>query len=449
MIKLSRRNKNEILSMLCIFSCIYPAVLIARTFFYNSEGLFSNLIINLLMLSVGYLIPYLVKRLKTLRFKKMVPLFSLLILITIGFIKFSSEGFERIGFEVVMGILFYLIGNKIRNNIFSSFIFDHKFKIGVFIFPATLILSLYNKDFLVLKPYILTLTYLFIGIFILQRNENKLEWAFNQNGVDAAAFSTKIRSYNGRLSLLVFAIIVMLSNIKALKEVFEFCLRTLAVGFSKLILLISYLISLLFAKTQGTPPQGQKGLTEMIGTQKPSLAGLIQDILIKAVVMYIIYKLLPVIWRKLRLGVVLLIKYLKKLITNWKQNQVENNDEYVDSSEILQLSINRKEKSILKQKKRNKEKDFNKITDPIERIRCIYRILLEKIQFKRVVIKNSDTTGEIYAKALKIDGIKFSFKDITDIYNVVRYKEEAPGVEEIEKAEMNFSVISDIIKKYK
>jgi hypothetical protein len=163
----------------------------------------------------------------------------------------------------------------------------------------------------------------------------------------------------------------------------------------------------------------------------------------------LVYKFLPVILRKLKQGFLFLIKYLKKLLTNLKQSQTENNDEYVDSMEILEMKVSRKENDNLKHKKKRTKKDFNKIDDPVERVRLIYKILIEKIQNKRVNIKTSDTTGEIYLKSMQIEGIQSSFKELTDIYDTVRYKDEVPSKDEINKAEKNYDLVCDIIKSTK
>ena len=68
---------------------------------------------------------------------------------------------------------------------------------------------------------------------------------------------------------------------------------------------------------------------------------------------------------------------------------------------------------------------------------------------KRVSVSASDTTGEIYLKALSIKGLDKNFKEITEIYDFVRYKDILPGREELIKAEENYHIISDIIKNHK
>jgi hypothetical protein len=449
MVRLSGSIKNEILTLIGIFSFIYPITLIIRAAFFKSEGILFNVIIDILILLTGFVILKIVGRLKQSFFKRLLPYLALAILIVIGAAAFYNSGFVRAFFEILILLLFYIIGYRIKSKYLDNFFSDGRFKFGIFLIAVSLIISFYFKHFITLKPYILVFTYIYIGVFILERNRNKLEWAFKQNGVDGSVFSTKIRSFNGKLTLLVFIIIVLLSNIKGLKLIFEYCLKLLGLAFLKINYYIALLLSLLLQKTDSNAPEKQDPQIVKFETNKPSLWDLIQDILIKAVLLYLVYKFLPVILRKLKQGFLFLIKYLKKLLTNLKQSQTENNDEYVDSMEILEMKVSRKENDNLKHKKKRTKKDFNKIDDPVERVRLIYKILIEKIQNKRVNIKTSDTTGEIYLKSMQIEGIQSSFKELTDIYDTVRYKDEVPSKDEINKAEKNYDLVCDIIKSTK
>ena len=236
MIKLSRNIKNELLTLVGIFSFIYPAVLIIRLALFNAEGLLFNLLIDFLILFMGFLFSRIIdNKLKEFAHIHISIIISIIIIIIGGILKSSFGEFARLFFETAIVLIFYVIGYNYKNKNINNYFSDGNYKLAIFLIAIPLIMSFYFSNFLVLKPYILIFTYIFIIISIVERNRSKLEWAFKQNGVDGSVFSTKIRSYNSRLSILIFLIIVIFSNIKGIKVLFGYCLKFFGIVFLKLI----------------------------------------------------------------------------------------------------------------------------------------------------------------------------------------------------------------------
>ena len=367
MIKLSKNFKNELLPLIGIFSFLYPGILIIKFGLFTSKGLTVDLLIDFTLLFLGLFFSQVASFIKS----KFVFMLPVLIILSGGLLKGFFDGYLKLLFEIVISLMFFFIGYryKIKNN--DNYFNTGRINFVYFLIGIPLIISFYFRNFMFLKPYLFIFTYLFIVIFILERNKYKLAWAFTQNGVDGSVFSTKIRSYNRSLSLILFLFIIVVSNVKALSRAIGHFLRFAGFIFIKFCIYLMMLINSLFTQTEKKAQPGQTPqMPKVVGSNKPSLIAVILDIVVFVLFLYALYKVFPLIYKKLKNGILLIAKFIKKLLSKFSLNRVENNNEYVDSMEILKIaSIDKDKKS---SKTKIKERNLKKIVDPTEKIRAIY-----------------------------------------------------------------------------
>lgn len=77
----------------------------------------------------------------------------------------------------------------------------------------------------------------------------------------------------------------------------------------------------------------------------------------------------------------------------------------------------------------------------------MYKLIVTHIEKYGINIERSDTTGEIYLKASRVDGLDESLEYATDIYDKIRYGGKIPDEMEYNKFEEKFAHTVDILKK--
>jgi hypothetical protein len=129
----------------------------------------------------------------------------------------------------------------------------------------------------------------------------------------------------------------------------------------------------------------------------------------------------------------LLIKYRKAIMKFFSKSRtriIKEYEDYVLEEEML----NKKEKNKQAEDKHNSAASLKKrhltalkkITDPVEKIRYLYGIMLDIIINRKININKSDTSMEINEKSLRLKELDGICDNITQEYNSVRYGGKVP-----------------------
>jgi hypothetical protein len=139
-----------------------------------------------------------------------------------------------------------------------------------------------------------------------------------------------------------------------------------------------------------------------------------------------------------------IIRAFIKLYLNRKSSHIELFEDYTD--EIDFVKPGREEESGDRRLPAKRRGGIGGLDPKAAKIRRFYKNILKLLVVKRITIKTSDTTGEIYCKSLRIEGISPSIDELTQVYNGVRYGERIPGDMEFQKAEDSYDGVVHILK---
>eukprot|EP00825_Cyclidium_porcatum_P049549 TRINITY_DN8595_c0_g2_i5.p2 TRINITY_DN8595_c0_g2~~TRINITY_DN8595_c0_g2_i5.p2 ORF type:complete len:226 (+),score=36.55 TRINITY_DN8595_c0_g2_i5:329-1006(+) len=190
--------------------------------------------------------------------------------------------------------------------------------------------------------------------------------------------------------------------------------------------------------------------------------GPVQDILniilyivVAAIIIYLLYKFFKVVPGKLKKLYIKIADAIKKKLGLLFSN-AENSDEYIDEVEVIKPDVGNDVTTTRKSGNRKTKRNITKIKDPVQKVRAAYGSVVSGLMKQKVEILQSDTTGEIYSKSVSVLGIDSELKEITSVYEEVRYGDKIPDEKMLSELENNYDDINhklgskkDIRQNYK
>lgn len=440
----------KFLALSGIFAFLYPVVLIARALLFKNDGGVRSLSFAFLLMVSGFLCGMFIIGNGPGSVSKLIFAYSTTVIpVAIALAIYPGKGIIAALFEAVPAFLFYFIGMRGNFLEFHSILSNKRIITGILLIVASLFAAAYLKDCIYLKPYIFISANVFIILSLVIKNQFNLEYnIFTRKYVNTTGVLKHIRSYNTMIIFFMFVLILALFNFK---NTVMYLFNIAGMVLKKVIWLMFKLISLLsFSKTDegmssisGLPP----GLAEGEGISSPLLEQVIR-VLVFFFILYILYHLILVIIDKIKSLFSTIIRFIEKLFTLYKDSGYMEVTDYDDEIETIKPSPVKRGIIRVKSRKRNMKKNLSKIADPVEKVRSAYCIVLGMLVNKNIAIDRCDTTGEIYRKSLKIEGIINYFKKLTDTYEKVRYGDKIPETGEVAEAESAYSSIVKTVKEY-
>jgi len=420
----NKTNVTTLVYFILTFLFLYPVTIILTSYFFGENKFIPNAVMIISTVSLGYIAGYIScnwNLLKKIAFLCLI--FAIVLLISIYI---NNTGLGYLLYQIFSVSIFYVLGIRL----FFTEPFSTAIRTGIVLLLIALSISYYSKDFLYLKNTFFIFTNLYLFLAVAMKSQENLKDIFQQRGIQASEIQRKIQKNNVKLIGFFFLCVILLFNMKkivmALLNITKFVL-------SKILWLIAMIIQLLYKEQQTTdePVQNVKPFMPEPGPSKESILSTIANIIICLLLLYAAYRLLPLIIRKIKETVISIIEKLKLFFHYKTKENIRNNNECIDYIEIKKLS----ESTLKKQKNKalkkiNKRKLLKQAKNPVEKVRFLYAVILEELS-KKIIIKESDTTGEICNKSLEAQIVSQDFKDITHLYDSVRYGEKIPKNNEV------------------
>lgn len=423
----------KFLSALAIAMSLFVPFLTARMYFFNTTALAGGALFSLLSFLLGFfLFRSICKNRYTLLKKVLVYVLFLVPALLISLI-YIHESNYRIFFEIVFLFTFYALGIKACERSYSLILHSFNIYLGVFLISASIISSnLIDKLYFLTTPYFVV-AFIYILIILLIKSEENIDYVLESRGIEMPEVQKKIRSSNIKIILLLFAGILLLFNFKSIIIVILRLVKSIAVN---IIIAIFYLLSLFSGSKpieQSTPEATlQPSLPE---AASKSIVPYIFNAIILCIFIYLAIKLIPILFNK----IIELYRLIKE-----KLFKVYNNKNYSfktdECLEIIEFTNKLDEK---KSKKRDKKllKALKKATNPTDKVRLMYKIILSLMPTKGILIEPSETTGEISRKLNVLDNSNAQIKNLTNEYEKVRYNEKIPDENTLADIEKNYNYL--------
>lgn len=458
----------RITALAAVFIFLYPPVLAARASLFKTDGGLYGFALAVLFGAAGFLMGE-ISRKSSYEFidrllsnpvwsyfvnkntakaaaEKIIVYSTMFIPVIAAYIIYRAESSFRVALEMAAAFVFYFNGLRSGFLPFNEILHHKKMIVGAFLIVISLGVSYYYKGCLYLKPVILGFGYAFTMICLLVKNQDSLDYYISINkGVDKAGVPKNVRSYNIVITTILFVSIILLFNLKSI-VIFMLGIAGEVIRF---ILWLFYKLMSLVAPGAGNSGMGQPpgSMAPFSGKQANPLYNLIYNIVGNFIFLYIIYRALLAFTGNIKSLIARFIGYLRKHFNRLFLLKDETGNDYTDEIEVLKPEDMDIDGGKVRKKLRNMKKDLKGITDPVEKIRYLYGITLGMLIGKGIDIRKSNTTGEIYAKSLRIKGIENYFSKITVTYDSVRYGDKIPDSLEVSDIEGSYSKTIEMLKK--
>ena len=274
------------------------------------------------------------------------------------------------------------------------------------------------------------------------RNQHDIdENIYNKKFVEKSLLPKDLRRVNAVSATFVFLLVLLLSNLKTVvARVLSLAGDLVSIIFNAILRIIEK-IGPDAAEPESIEIPGD--LLEQGMEQAPPspYMNLFINIVQYFIVLYLAYKLVLLFISKIPSIVSALSGLLRRLFGVKTEEACDEESDFIDISEIVLPERAEKERRRASKKKRRTARYLRRITDPAERIRYMYGLILDMLPQRGISPLPSDTTAEILAKAGETDGLP----PFTAIYEQVRYG-DGSGPETLETAEQHYAKASDAIK---
>lgn len=430
--------KLQIMMSLLVFLSFYPIMMILQATFFLANHEFSSGMAWLLSIYLGIVVGYGIRHQRTFIKRILICLTTIILALTQFLISLNLPLHSRL-FSACSIVLFFIGGIGISLSKRNPTMNANGYKMQMIFLLIALSITYFDHKVTGLRNVTFIFAYLYMLIFVILQSQENLNNVFNQRSIQTLDVQRKIKSGNVKMILVFFACMLLLFNIKSIVLLL---LHAAKIVVTKIIWLIMHMIGSSGSEYQNIDtPKSQPQLPDL-GPSKKTIFPFIANVICALIAIFAVFKLAPIFIKKIREKFISLINILKKLFTHNTIISPESDGECFDYIEITKLS----QPEMKKQKKeRNKEwhklQKLKHVSDPTEKIRLIYGIVLEKLS-NHIPIKNSDTTDEIYQKSLEICTSARDLHKATQIYDRVRYGEKVPDSNDMADMENAYHIIT-------
>ena len=430
----------KFVALMGALSVFYPIILLFRDLAFRTDGGILAFMLFLLVGLAGFAAGSVAVRIhgnSTPRAKVAVPVAYIAFLIpaVLGFLIYQDWGIEIPALSIT-----YFIGLRAGIYDYRETLSNNKIYTGiVFLSSCILVVSLVDRFQEHLKPIFFICAFMFIMVSFIIQNQSNLDAAFTRRVTDLPDVPRNIRIYNIMMVFVLFIAIFILFNFQS---IVVFLINVIKKAALYIILAVMWLMEKLTPPLEAEPGEG-------LGTQPlipPSaeeqgdsiISKIIVIVLFVLIVSFLLYKIVPVIIRKMKKLVLTVFDLLKRFFKAPLAGEADENEDYYDETVIIKPDETKAKKALKRRKKRDLERELRRLKNPAEKVRLIYGYLLEILANGGVCLKKSDTAREICIKVLedrealsKIDSIYGPFDKVTAVYEKVRYGNEVPDLNEI------------------
>jgi len=453
-------------ALLGLFSIIYPAINTVRALIFEVLGGWSCLLLAFIFTTAGFLaasvivgdkspifmklasspaIEFILGDRATSRFLSGLSVhIAVFIPIGVSLLIFQKSGPVRLVFEAVSAVVFYMAGVRANYKDYDEILDRQRMYAGFIVLTAVAIVCSFKEIRMnsILYAYILTVTSMVVA------NQAKIDRVFLYMNRHLAGVSKDIRKFNVLSVLLLVGVTFLFLYFR---DIMEFCLNVLnnliRSGAALFFKLLASLFRSVPEKGYEQQPQALPPLQLMGEGGNNPYVNMIFNILFAIALAFAGYKLLPVFVKAVFKAIKNILRkiwaYILNIMERTNREEPET-DEYNDEVE----EIRRPGKALKKSRKMNYArlkrtlKGLRRLSDPVEKVRYIYGIILDMLNILETGIGKSDTPRDVCKKA-ELKGIHISY--IIDLYEKVRYGERIPDGDEVAMAE---ECCSEVVRQF-
>jgi hypothetical protein len=390
--------------------------------------------------------------------EKFIAAFSAWILILLplaaAVLIYGGSGAARVLFELLPIMAAYIVALKHSRlgaaHIMSNASVYSGFFILVVSLEMTNISAIFFSDVRYLKPWLFGVSYFFIFAFLVVRNQEDIDSnIFDKKHIEKSILPKNLRSFNTAAISVVFALILLLFNLKTVIMAIMRLLGQLSLLIMKFMIWLAEKLLPLNETEQGSGPSN--GGSFGFGIEQISPVGnFIFNIIRSFFLYYIIYRvilavirIIPKLWRRLA-------ALMKKLFSLERGDKADTNSDYTDETETVLPERSQKSPAAVKKIAGRGKKDLRQIKDPVLKIRYMFSVILKMLPAAGVQPEKSDTPAELARKSgaphVASQNISEGLSPFAAIYNQVRYGEMVPDRETLDNAELNFNKALDAME---
>lgn len=419
----------KLLALINIFLFLYPVFIALRYYLFNSTGGFPGVTFAVFSMFFGLFATKFICRKEYYFTTRLLSYLAILIPVIFSGLVYLPSGTLRIVYESVIAGIFYIFGSVNFSKSYGEIYNSKTLGANVIILTAVLLLANIVTAIKPVRGLIFIFVLFNIPIAMSIISEVNIDEVFLKRGVEIPEVQRSIRKQNFKLVAILYGIILVLFNIK---DLLSAILRFILLTYIKINIFIMYLISLLFEnkdKSSGGSDQGSMNLPMEPG-EGSKTANVLFTVVAVILILFILYKLLPKIFK----AIVELIRYIKsKISRKIKINENRYNDN--ECEEIIEITKQSSDSWLKRKKRANLFSLLRKTHDPAQRVRLMYRIILNELGKKGIKVSASDTAGQVVRKAQAKDSLGAYLEGVTSVYEKVRYGEEVPDTGSIKKVE--------------
>lgn len=352
-------------------------------------------------------------------------------------IAYGGSGIGRMIFELLPAAVGYFVAVKQSRLSSARIMSGTSLFTGMAVMFICLEMPYFVERLQYLRPACFAVSYFMIFAFLIVKNQEDIErHIFSKKHIDKSVLPRNLRRFNAMAASFVFLMILLMFN---LKKVVMYVLNLAKQLIQLVISLVVWLAGKLTTESPVSGDGAQGPIVYAPSQPQSPYFNLITNIIMYFIILYISYKLLFMLITRIPGAVSGLVRALKKLFRLNVSNESAVEAEYVDTTETV-LPNKRPGMVKAKKKKKLRVKKLGQITDPVEKVRRMYEIILGILPAYGVVPEVSDTTREVLEKAAGLAGVKEDLSSFTDIYDRVRYGEMVPDSETLVRAEKHYSM---------
>lgn len=455
----------KILAAAAMSMLVYAGTVTLRTALFNMDGGFFSLLLFVAILFLGHLAGWLfwgktpvfashmanVKFIRLLsfmlhikdgaRFIAALAAWSVILLpLLTSLLAYRSYGIWRILFEVLLAMIAFSMSLKYSRLASTQILHNAAAYTGFIILAVCLEIPYFLSRLAYLRPWLFVTSYFFILAYLIIKNQEDIDSnIFDKKHVEKSILPKNLRRFNTLSVCVVFLAIILFFN---LKPIIIYILQLLG----KLIVLIIYGVLWILKNILPSQEAAEHGGsaaqnfdffmkdTEIINPFK----NLINNIIKNFVILYLTYRILLSLVRKLPGFVRKIVELIKRLLCIKKGEKSFETMDYSDETETLKPAHENDNKRKLKKKMRKNRRDLRNISDPVERVRYMYFSILHMLPLLGVQSNKYDTTMDILRKTEASGKVSKELSPFTTIYNQVRYGDKVPDTGMLAEAEEHF-----------
>lgn len=377
--------------------------------------------------------------------------FLIILPVIAPFLLYGGMGAHRLLFELVPVVAAYVIALKQSRLQASQIMSKASVYSGFFILVLSLeltnISAIYFTSIEYLKPWLYAVSYYFIFVFLVVRNQEDIDSnIFDKKHIEKSILPKNLRSFNTASVCVVFAVILLLFNLKAVVLAFFHLIKQLSVLMLKFILWLIQTIFPLSGDEQGDTGSAGGGLFGFGSQPISPVRNFIFNIIRSFVLYYIIYRLALAVVRTAPKVFRRLAAMLRKLLSLERGDKADSVSDYSDETETVLPERKQKPGNNAHRRIRPGRRGLRQIKDPVLKVRYMFSDILRLLPSAGVNPEKSDTPTELAQKTGLYGKISEGLSPFAAIYNQVRYGERIPDQKMLDAAERNYSIALDAIE---